>query len=123
LEARIKRENSNITTRRTNTKPRKDSGTNLKHVILQPPLQFWHSEQKQKAEEELSAVPECLINIESWFSSAMGAEQDKTRVVPSASKDIGDLPFPMTRVSCHGMQIGTETRALTHFDFDLPDDV
>ena len=36
----------------------------------QPQLLFWHSEQKLKAEEELSAAPECLLN--SKVCSAMG---------------------------------------------------
>ena len=40
--------------------------------FFQPQLPFWCSEQKQKAKEELSAVPECLINI--MFSSAMETE-------------------------------------------------
>jgi hypothetical protein len=48
LEELIKRENSNITARRTGTKPKKDSST--QQLSFQPQLQFCNSEQKQKAE-------------------------------------------------------------------------
>jgi len=98
LEVLIKRQNSNVTTRRTSTKPRKNSSTRT--IAFRPQLQFWHGEQKQKAKEELSAVPECLINFN--FSSAMGTERNKTKVVSSTSKDIGDLhmSFPINQVYC-----------------------